>query len=103
MATIAGIAFRVGRLPNAVTIPHVLGAAALGGIGFTVSLFIAELSFEGKESLLDQAKMGVLFGSLIAGVLGAAFLFIVSKKTPPPTISFPVVESPSEKGNEVNE
>lgn len=103
MATIAGISLRVGRLPSAVTIPHVLGAAALAGIGFTVSLFIAELSFEDSASLLDQAKMGVLFGSLIAGILGAVLLFIVSKKSPPPTISFPVVESPSEKGNEVNE
>ena len=103
LATIAGISLRVGRLPSAVTIPHVLGAAALAGIGFTVSLFIAELSFEDSASLLDQAKMGVLFGSLIAGILGAVLLFIVSKKSPPPTISFPVVESPSEKGNEVNE
>lgn len=103
LATLGGLALRVGRLPSAVTIPHVLGAAALAGIGFTVSLFIAELSFEGSASLLDQAKMGVLFGSLIAGVLGVVLLFIASKKSPPVITSFPVVESTLEEGNEVNE
>ena len=103
LLTIAGIVFRIGRLPSAVTIPHVLGAAALAGIGFTVSLFIAELSFKDSASLLDQAKMGVIFGSLIAGILGAVLLLIVSKKSPPVATSFPVVESASEKGNEVNE
>ena len=103
LLTIAGIVFRIGRLPSAVTIPHVLGAAALAGIGFTVSLFIAELSFKDNAFLLDQAKMGVLFGSLIAGILGAVLLLIVSKKSPPVATSFPVVESASEKGNEVNE
>ena len=103
LLTIAGIVFRIGRLPSAVTIPHVLGAAALAGMGFTVSLFIAELSFKDNAFLLDQAKMGVLFGSLIAGILGAVLLLIVSKKSPPVATSFPVVESASEKGNEVNE
>ena len=95
LATLLGLVLRIGRLPSAVTIPHVLGAAALGGIGFTVSLFIAELSFEGRESLLDQAKMGVIFGSLIAGVLGAMILFIVAKKSPVVPAISPVLDTDS--------
>ncbi len=54
---------------------RMLGAVSmLGGIGFTVSLFIANLSFAGGDApgalLLDQAKIGIVVGSLLAGVLG---------------------------------
>lgn len=54
---------------------RMLGAVSmLGGIGFTVSLFIANLSFSGGDApgamLLDQAKIGIVVGSLLAGVLG---------------------------------
>ena len=45
----------------------------LGGIGFTMSLFIATLAF-GEGGLLDAAKTGILAGSLISAVLGAALL-----------------------------
>ena len=81
-ATIAGARLGVGRLPAGVNRGHVLGAALLAGIGFTVSLFIAELSFPSHSVILDQAKIGVLVGSLIAGALGAAFLYVVSRVSP---------------------
>lgn len=80
--TLAGVRLGAGRLPDGVTIGHIFGASLLAGIGFTVSLFIAELSFDGAVHLLHQAKMGVLAGSLIAGALGAAFLLVVSRVTP---------------------
>ncbi|MYI86109.1 MAG: Na+/H+ antiporter NhaA, partial [Dehalococcoidia bacterium] len=80
--TLAGAGLGLGRLPAGVNLGHVLGASLLAGIGFTVSLFIAELSFDGAPALLDQAKIGVLAGSLIAGALGAAFLLAVSRVTP---------------------
>ena len=80
--TLAGVRLGAGRLPDGVNIGHVFGAALLAGIGFTVSLFIAELSFDGKAVLLDQAKIGVLAGSIIAGALGAAFLYVVSRVSP---------------------
>lgn len=55
----------------------------LGGIGFTVSLFIANLSFGGGDpvmsQLLNDAKLGILVGSLIAGVLGWAALHFTLK------------------------
>lgn len=58
----------------------------LGGIGFTVSLFIANLSFGTGDPYLSQilnnAKLGILVGSLLAGFLGWLFLHITLPKTP---------------------
>lgn len=54
-----------------------LGLSALGGIGFTVSLFIASLSFPGEAStaeILNQAKVGIFLGSILSGVLGFVLL-----------------------------
>ncbi|HCV00125.1 MAG TPA: sodium:proton antiporter [Dehalococcoidia bacterium] len=80
---LAGLRLGAGRLPDGVTPSHIFGASLLAGIGFTVSLFIAELSFDGKATLLlDQAKIGVLTGSLVAGALGVLFLLVVSRVSP---------------------
>lgn len=57
---------------------NIAGVALLGGIGFTVSLFIANLSFgSAYPVLLNQAKFGVLSGTIIAGVLGYVVLHVV--------------------------
>lgn len=53
---------------------NLTGICLLGGIGFTVSLFIANLSFGDQEVLLNQAKMGVLLGTLLSGLAGAIVL-----------------------------
>ena len=82
VTTIAGLRLGVGRLPDGVNLAHVVGSAMLAGIGFTVALFIAELSYD-DELLLDEAKIGVLAASLLAGVLGSVFLYVVSRLTPP--------------------
>jgi len=63
----------LGRLPSGVGLRHVIGVAALGGIGFTVSLFITGLAF-GAEALQAQAKIGILAGSLTAALFGAVVL-----------------------------
>ena len=63
----------LGRLPEGTTWLHILGLSVVGGIGFTVSLFIASLAFEDPE-LNELAKVGILAGSLLAGLLGAALL-----------------------------
>jgi NhaA family Na+:H+ antiporter len=73
-ATFAGIAGRVGTLPEEVPRHQVGGLAALGGIGFTVSLFIAQLAFEEHPQLVDVAKIGIFAGSLIGGLLGTGLL-----------------------------
>lgn len=82
LATFIGVRLGVGRLPDGVNAGHVLGASLLAGIGFTVSLFIAELSFRDADAVLAQARLGVLIASLLAGVLGMAFLYVVSRVTP---------------------
>ncbi|MBL8746376.1 MAG: Na+/H+ antiporter NhaA [Phycisphaerae bacterium] len=68
----------VCSLPEGVTWRHMIGAALLGGIGFTMSLFIAHLAFggSGEEGAvrLEIAKLAVLSGSALAAVLGAAVL-----------------------------
>ncbi len=62
-----------GELPGGVEPREVWGVAALGGIGFTVSLFIADLAYEGT-GLINTAKIGILGGSVAAGVLGAVLV-----------------------------
>ena len=78
------LAVRLGlsRLPEGVEWPHVIGAAALAGIGFTVSLFVAGLAFS-DAARLDAAKIGVLGGSVIAGVVGAALLRRAARRRGP--------------------
>lgn len=55
---------------------QLMGASLLAGIGFTMSIFVAQLSFGDNETLLNVAKAGVLAGSLVAGVAGYIWLFI---------------------------
>ena len=73
------LAVRAGaHLPLGVTWSQVLGMSLLGGIGFTVSLFVAELSFE-AETLLTDAKVGILLASTLAGALGYGMLRLVTR------------------------
>ncbi|MEJ7801102.1 MAG: Na+/H+ antiporter NhaA, partial [Ilumatobacter sp.] len=60
-------------LPPGVTPRYVLGAGALGGIGFTVSLFVTELAF-GEEIVGTDARLGVLIASLAATLIGTAIV-----------------------------
>jgi NhaA family Na+:H+ antiporter len=71
ITSFAWLAVRLGwgRLPGNVTWRHVAGVAAVGGIGFTVALFIAGLSF-GDSALAGQAKLGIFAGSGLAGLAG---------------------------------
>ncbi len=56
-----------------VTMGQLLGAGCLAGIGFTMSIFITELAYTNEE-FINQAKVGILFASLAAGILGAVVL-----------------------------
>jgi len=71
----AGLSVRLGLadLPQGVTWRHLIGVSMLAGIGFTMALFIAMLAF-GDARLLEQAKVGVLAASLLAGTAGVVFL-----------------------------
>jgi NhaA family Na+:H+ antiporter len=68
-----GVKLGIAALPKRVTWPHVVGVAFLGGIGFTMSLFIAGLAF-GAGELNEAAKLGVLLGSALSGVTGALLI-----------------------------
>ena len=60
-------------MPLGVNWLQILGIAFLGGIGFTVSLFVTELSFE-TDQLLTSAKVGILVASLLSGIIGYMLL-----------------------------
>ncbi|MEO8132384.1 MAG: Na+/H+ antiporter NhaA [Betaproteobacteria bacterium] len=66
----------LGRLPAGVQWSHLVGAACLAGIGFTMSLFIAQLAFTTPE-VVEQAKLGILLGSAISATVGLVWLFYV--------------------------
>jgi len=66
---------RLGALPDGVGLRHVAGVAVLGGVGFTVSLFITDLAFRG--AMIDDAKIGVLGASALAAVLGMIVLRVL--------------------------
>jgi Na+/H+ antiporter NhaA len=70
LTALAGVRLGVGRLPQGVAPGHVLGGAALSGIGFTVSLLIAGLAFDDRPTLRDQAIVGVFVAAVLAVVLG---------------------------------
>jgi NhaA family Na+:H+ antiporter len=69
----------LATLPDQVSFNQIAGVSLLAGIGFTMSIFIAELAFQNHAELLLSAKTGIIAASLIAGVAGSAWLFIVSK------------------------
>ena len=64
----------LATMPNGTGWREIAGVGLLGGIGFTVSLFVAELAFAGTP-LLDQAKLGVLGASLLSGLSGLLLLY----------------------------
>lgn len=72
------------RLPTGVNWVQMLGAGLIAGIGFTVSLFVASLAFAGAEhsSLLADAKLGILGGSIVAALIG---LIVLARSNGHPT------------------
>ncbi len=64
----------LARLPDRVTWPAMVGGGCLAGIGFTMALFIAGLAFEEQPVLLDNAKIGILTGSVLSAMLGMIML-----------------------------
>ena len=84
----------LARLPAGVSWLAMIGGGLLGGIGFTMALFIAGLALD--ASLLDPAKIGILIGSVIAGVAGFAFLYA---ELPPPGTG-PLAREPGAAGEE---
>lgn len=66
-------------LPKNVNLKQLAGVSFLGGLGFTMSLFINSLAYT-DQILIDSAKMGILLGSLFAGIFGYLVIRLTSKK-----------------------
>ena len=74
------IKLKIAELPKDSSMSQIFGVAFLGGIGFTMSIFVADLAFVGNEALIFQAKIGILLASLLAGLIGFFWLRYVSKE-----------------------
>lgn len=72
----AAVTAGVCRLPLDLAWRHVLGAGLLGGIGFTMSIFITNFAFAAQAQTINASKMAILAASLIARLMGFAWLRI---------------------------
>jgi NhaA family Na+:H+ antiporter len=78
--TLIAVKLRLCDMPRGASWAHLFGVGLLGGIGFTVALLITDLGFRNDPLLVDEAKIGVLAGSAIAGLAGFIFLFLVGRR-----------------------
>lgn len=83
IAGFSWLAVKLGltSLPHGLNFKHIIGVALMGGIGFTMSIFIAELGFAHHAQDLLMAKTGILLASIVAGVSGFLWLYLTSEKT----------------------
>ena len=86
LASWLGIRFKVAAMPDKASWPMLMAVACLGGIGFTMSIFVDTLSFGGAgidaaltHQLRDAGKMAVLLGSVASALLGSLLITVVSK------------------------
>lgn len=86
LASWAAIRFKVGAMPSKASWPMLFAVACLGGIGFTMSIFVDTLSFAGEgidpavtQHLRDAGKIAILLGSLASGILGSLLITIIAK------------------------
>jgi NhaA family Na+:H+ antiporter len=83
LACFIAVRLGLGRLPQGAGWGVVTGVGAVAGVGFTVSLFIAGLSFPGSEQLTADAKVGILGASLVAAVCGIVVLLLTARAPDP--------------------
>lgn len=69
---------KIASLPEFVTWRHMFGAAVLGGVGFTMAIFVANLAYA-DATLITEAKLSILAASTVAGVIGFVLLFMQAK------------------------
>ncbi len=86
MVGIAGVAYvaikmKIAQLPQGASMQQLIGVGALGGIGFTMSIFVSDLAFLGDEHAIFEAKIGILLASLIAGIFGYVWLRFTGERS----------------------
>jgi NhaA family Na+:H+ antiporter len=92
-----GIRLQLAELPQGMNYRHLLGVSIMAGVGFTMSIFIANLAFPEGSVYLDSAKIGVLLGSTLAAIGGYLILrFAVPQNQAAPTTD----DAPTETGVE---
>lgn len=77
-----GVSLGICRLPLDLNWKHVFGAGLLGGIGFTMSIFITNLAFAGDTASINASKMAILLASLTAGTIGFVWLKLLGQPAP---------------------
>jgi len=70
----AGLKLGIASLPEGVSFGQIFGIAMLAGVGFTMSMFIANLAFADTPVLMDSAKIGIMTGSLVSSIGGFIML-----------------------------
>jgi len=78
-ASVLAVKSGLGRLPDGTTWRHMFGLAVAAGVGFTVALFVTSISFPDDPARADSARIGILLGSLTAGILG----YLLLRTNPP--------------------
>jgi len=78
LLTLVAVSTGLCRLPEDLRWRHIFGVGLLGGIGFTMSIFVANLAFIGDPAMVSASKVAVLFASVIAGFLGWLWLRIAA-------------------------
>jgi len=77
--SLLGIKLRISQLPDGMFFKHLIGAGFLGGIGFTMAIFVTFLAF-GDTVIAQSSKLAVLLGSLFAGALGYLILRVQHRR-----------------------
>ena len=75
------VSLNICRLPLDLNWKHLFGAGLLGGIGFTMSIFITNLAFQGEVNIINASKMAILLSSFAAGIIGFLWLKLFGKPT----------------------
>lgn len=81
---------KIAKLPEFVTWRHMFGASVLGGVGFTMAIFVANLAYA-DAMLITEAKLSILVASTVAGIVGFVLLFLQAKADQKRGISYVTV------------
>ncbi|MFP5260334.1 MAG: Na+/H+ antiporter NhaA, partial [Blastocatellia bacterium] len=81
LLSLLAVAIGVCRLPLDLNWRHIFGAGLLGGVGFTMSIFITNLAFAGDLEMINASKMAILLAPLTAGAIGFLWLTVSGKPT----------------------
>ncbi|HIE45158.1 MAG TPA: Na+/H+ antiporter NhaA [Flavobacteriaceae bacterium] len=75
-----GIKLKLTELPSGVKFKQILGISAIAGVGFTMSIFIDNLAFDGDLISINSTKVGIIIGSVTSGIVGYLILRLTTKK-----------------------